>query len=264
MRQPVPAQRRRPPQRGFTLIEALIALVILSFGLFGLMQIQTRVMLKTGDSKAQTAAVNLAQEKLEELRARDYADIDSDEDLIEAAAGDTTDFTRTWTVTERTDPPYKEVSVTIDWTRPGQDTKDAGFTTVTLTTYIAPSTLVELDAVGKEPTSPPPTNSGGLPPTISVNIPYRQCTSSASPCAVAKNATISPSFIVTDDATLSTKNLAITASGASTTGSMSYNTTSSSVSQDIRTPSGNDKIFNVVMSVNDGVNTTKVTLYFKT
>lgn len=149
MRQPIPAQRRRPPQRGFTLIEALIALVILSLGLFGLMQIQTRVMLKTGDSKAQTAAVNLAQEKLEGLRARDYADIDSDEDLIRTAVGGTTDFTRTWTVTEKTDPTYKQVSVTVGWTQPGQDTQDAGFTTVTLTTYIARSTLVELDAVGK-------------------------------------------------------------------------------------------------------------------
>ncbi|NCC28288.1 MAG: type IV pilus modification protein PilV [Gammaproteobacteria bacterium] len=149
MRPPVPAQRRRSLQRGFTLIEALIALVVLSVGLFGLMQIQTRVMLKTGDSKAQSAAANLAQEKLEELRASDYADIDSDEDLIRAAVGGTTDFTRTWTVTEKTDPPYKEVSVTVDWTQPGRDTQDADFATVTLTTYIARSTLVELDAVGK-------------------------------------------------------------------------------------------------------------------
>lgn len=139
----------RAPQHGFTLIEALIALVILSLGLFGLMQIQTRVMAGSGDSRTQTAAVNLAQEKLEELRASDYAAIAGGEDRIPAAAGGTTDFTRTWTVTPKTDPPYRVVSVTTAWTRPHRDTRDAGFASVTLTTYIAQSTLIALNPVGK-------------------------------------------------------------------------------------------------------------------
>lgn len=256
----------RASQRGFTLIEALIALVILSLGLFGLMQIQTRVIAGTGDSKTQTTAVNLAQEKLEELRASDYTAIAGGTDRIPAAAGGTTDFTRTWTVTPKTDPPYLVVSVTTTWTRARQDTRDAGFASVTLTTYIARSTLSALDPVGEEPTVPPPVNGGGLSPTVSVNSPYSQCTNSASPCSIAKNATISPSFIVTDDAALSTSNLSITASGngASTSGSISYNAEKAEVSQSILTPNGNNKTFSVVMRANDGVNTTTVTLHFET
>ncbi|WP_296805625.1 type IV pilus modification protein PilV [Thiocapsa sp.] len=140
--------RQQQRQRGFTLIEALISLVVLSLGLFGLMQIQTRVMTETGDSKTQTVAVNLAQEKLEELRASDYAAISGGEDLIPAAAGGTTDFSRTWTATPSTDPPYNEVSVTTRWTRPGEEGKDADSPSVTLTTFIAESAAVALDTIG--------------------------------------------------------------------------------------------------------------------
>lgn len=135
-------------QSGFILIEALIALVILSLGLFGLMQIQTRVMTETGDSKARTVAVNLAQEKLEELRASGYAAIAGGEDLIPAAAGGTTAFTRTWTVIPSTDPPHNEVSVTTLWTRPGEDSENADSLSVTLTTFIAQSAAVALNSIG--------------------------------------------------------------------------------------------------------------------
>jgi Tfp pilus assembly protein PilV len=135
-------------QIGFTLIEALIALVVLSLGLFGLIQIQTRVMAATGDSKTRTVAVNLTQEKLEELRASDYAAITGGEDLIPAAAGGTTDFKRAWTVTTRIDPPYNEVSVTTRWTRPGEDAEDAAPSSATLTTFIARSAAVALDRIG--------------------------------------------------------------------------------------------------------------------
>lgn len=134
-------------QTGFTLIEALIALLVLSLGLFGLMQTQTRVMTETGDSKTRTVAVNLAQEKLEELRASDYADIAGGKDLIPAAAGGTSNFARTWTATPSSEPPYYEVSVTTRWTRPGDDSENAD-SSVTLTTFIAQSAAVALGTIG--------------------------------------------------------------------------------------------------------------------
>lgn len=138
---------RPPHQRGFTLIEALIALVVLSLGLFGLMQIQTHVMTETGDSKTRTAAVNLAQEKLEELRARSYASIVSDHDgeTVPAEPGGTADFTRSWAVTGHTSPPYKEVSVTTSWTN-----ADRQIESLTLTTFVAQSAAVALDSIGGE------------------------------------------------------------------------------------------------------------------
>lgn len=138
---------RPPHQRGFTLIEALIALVVLSLGLFGLMQIQTRVMTETGDSKTRTAAVNLAQEKLEELRARSYARIVSDHDgeTVPAEPGGSADFTRSWAVTGHTSPPYKEVSVTTSWTN-----ADRQIESLTLTTFVAQSAAVALGSIGGE------------------------------------------------------------------------------------------------------------------
>jgi type IV pilus modification protein PilV len=136
---------RSPNQRGFTLIEALISLVVLSLGLFGLMQIQTRVMTDTGDSKTRTAAANLALEKLEELRASSYAGIVSDDagETVPAQPGGTTDFTRSWVVTSHTSPPYKEVSVTTSWTNADRNTES-----LTLTTFIARSAAVALDRIG--------------------------------------------------------------------------------------------------------------------
>ncbi|EGV16521.1 hypothetical protein ThimaDRAFT_4290 [Thiocapsa marina 5811] len=255
---------RRRHQRGFTLVEALIALVILSFGLFGLMQLQARVMAGTSASKTQTIAANLAQQKIEELRVTPYADIDGDNgepDVIHAGEGGTTAFARNWSVTEETSPTYKRISVTTSWTNADQNPES-----VTLSSFIAESTFAALEPVGEAPEVPPPSNGGGTSPVISVDNPYTECTSSANPCEVAKKKTIRPSFIVTDDAELSTDNLSITASGdgAKTAGSITYDTSSAKASQDILTPDDKGKTFTVTMSANDGANTTTITLYFKT
>jgi prepilin-type N-terminal cleavage/methylation domain-containing protein len=255
---------RQQRQRGFTLVEALIALVILSFGLFGLMQLQTRVMAGASASKTQTIAANLSQQKLEELRVKPYADIHGDSgkpEVIPAGEGGTTAFTRSWSVTEVTSPSYKKVSVTTSWID-AQQTPES----LTLTSFIAESTLAALEPVGQDPAVPPPSHGGDTSPVISVDSPYDKCTSSANPCSVVKNTTITPSFIITDDTALSTENLSMTTSGngASTSGSITYNTGTNKASQGILTPNGSNKTFSVAMSANDGVNTTKITLYFKT
>lgn len=255
-------QSRPVRNRGFTLIEALIALVILSFGLFGLMQLQTRVMAGTSVSKTQTIAANLAQQKLEELRATPYADIDGDNgepEVIPAGEGGTTTFTRRWSVTEETSPTYKRVSVTTSWTNADQNPE-----AVTLTSFVAESTLAALSTVGNAPAVPPPSNGGGTSPVITVDSTYAGCTSNANRCSVVKKTTIKPSFIVTDDAALSTDNLSITASGASTAGSINYDTRTNKASRDILTPNGSNQTFSVVIRANDGLNKTTITLYFKT
>ncbi|UHD15790.1 hypothetical protein [Thiocapsa bogorovii] len=215
-------------------------------------------------SKTQTIAANLAQQKLEELRVTPYADINGDNDDPEdifAGEGGTTAFTRSWSVTEETSPPYKAVSVTASWIDAQQNPES-----VTLSSFIAESTFAALEPVGEAPEVPPPSNGGGTSPVISVENPYTECTSSTNPCEVAKKKTITPIFTVTDDAVLSTDNLSITASGdgAKTSGSITYNTSSAKASQDILTPADKGKTFAVTMSANDGANTTTITLYFKT
>lgn len=53
---------------GFTLIEAMIALVVLSFGLLAIAQFQSKLVTGSAYNKARSEAIALAQEKLDQLR----------------------------------------------------------------------------------------------------------------------------------------------------------------------------------------------------
>jgi type IV pilus modification protein PilV len=95
--------------RGFSLIEVLIAVVMLSFGLLALAALQTRLIQASAEAKAQSVAISLAKDKLEELRSYTslaaYRALDSGSDpstdprLVDASGslGGVT-FTRSWTV----------------------------------------------------------------------------------------------------------------------------------------------------------------------
>lgn len=87
--------RSRPPvrqPRGIGLIEVLIAVLVLSFGLLALGALQAASIRAAAESRARTAGTFLAQEKLEELRvfAALLADADGDGviDLIVDTDGD--------------------------------------------------------------------------------------------------------------------------------------------------------------------------------
>jgi prepilin-type N-terminal cleavage/methylation domain-containing protein len=129
--------------RGFTLVEALIALVVLSVGLIGLARIQVHVFAASGLGKAQTTAVNLAQQKLEELRMIDYGLIKGDADMPAAQDGDNAAYRRTWVVTEQHAPDYKRVSITASWHTPDGESRS-----VNLTSFIARSTPDLLEPIG--------------------------------------------------------------------------------------------------------------------
>jgi Tfp pilus assembly protein PilV len=108
--------RRR--ERGFSLDEALIALVVMSSGLLSLAQFQGRALESSSHTKTRTTAVNLTQQKLEALRGQastDYTGIVDSSDSPPHHAGDNTSFSRHWTVTSHVAPDYKEVRVTTDW-----------------------------------------------------------------------------------------------------------------------------------------------------
>lgn len=65
---PARARRARPahptPPRGMGLLEGLIAVAILSFGMLGLARFQTSLMAQTTDSRSRTTATQLADELL--------------------------------------------------------------------------------------------------------------------------------------------------------------------------------------------------------
>jgi len=116
---------RIPSRNGFTLLEIIITMVILSLGILVLSQAFSMGMLASRDVENVDLALNIAQAKMEEIRNTSFSNIGS--------SGPTNDsnfsnFTTTITVTG-TDP--KQVGVTVAWNVQG------GSTSVALTTLIA-------------------------------------------------------------------------------------------------------------------------------
>lgn len=83
-------------KRGFTLIEVLIAMALLSFGLMAVASLAGTIIKATESGRKQTQAVHLAVEKLEMLKAIPYADIQSgDSGITRDCAGASPTFTCT-------------------------------------------------------------------------------------------------------------------------------------------------------------------------
>ena len=91
--------------RGFSMIEVLISVVILGFGLLALAALQTTIIRSSSETKAQTIALQLAKDKLEDLRSfrtlAGYQALTSNNDTVNDNSGSLSgvNFTRTWTVT---------------------------------------------------------------------------------------------------------------------------------------------------------------------
>src|SRR3990172_6459986 len=108
--------------KGFTLVEIMIAVFILVIALLGLISVTVMVIKGNSFSKTMTAATTLAKDKMEQLKntgygslagSTDYAKLDSTAQATQTAESI---YTRTWTVTN--DSPaagMKTVEVTVQW-----------------------------------------------------------------------------------------------------------------------------------------------------
>ncbi len=103
----------RHRQSGFTLIEIMIAMFVLSVGLLGAAGVATTVINGNVFSNKITTATTLAQDKMEELKGTAYASITpGGPETLESI------YTRTWTATP--DSPAAgmkaiDVTVTFPW-----------------------------------------------------------------------------------------------------------------------------------------------------
>ncbi|PSW02542.1 type IV pilus modification PilV family protein [Photobacterium lipolyticum] len=125
--------------KGFSLIEVLISLVVLSVGVLGLVKLQTYMEVKSENALYSIDALHLAEEKLELFRTRSqsaatgtmaYIDIKSSpspESLSMAG------MTVSRVVTVKDDTPVagaKKIKVTVSWTDRWNNTQSVALETV--------------------------------------------------------------------------------------------------------------------------------------
>ena len=106
-------------QRGFVLIEALIALVLISIGLVAVAKLQVLSMSGSGEAKARSEAMALSQKKLEELRnfviRTQYT---TDPMMTDSAdlTGTNATFHIAWTIASLGNPEQKLIQMATTWT----------------------------------------------------------------------------------------------------------------------------------------------------
>jgi len=116
-------------KEGFTLIEVMIAILILAVGMMAMALLQVTAIRGGSFANQMTQASILGQDKIEVLKNTDYGSISSNSDTVTGGNGVT--YTRTWTVTN--DSPYsgsKTINLTVTWTGPQGNTHNVQFSTI--------------------------------------------------------------------------------------------------------------------------------------
>ena len=112
--------------RGATLLEALVAFLVLSLGMLTMARVQTSLRLNSDIARQRTEAVRLAEEDMETLRnfgavavshgLKAYADIaTATRSVTTGQSGSNVSFEVARQVTAVDDPAYKSASVTVNW-----------------------------------------------------------------------------------------------------------------------------------------------------
>ncbi len=113
---------------GFTLIEIMIAILVLAVALVGLAAVTTTTIKGNSFSKAMTSATTLANDKLQDLKAKTFTSTSVDAELSSGSHSDTGNpllgiYNRTWTVADTmgsgSSIRYKTITVTVAWTWQG-------------------------------------------------------------------------------------------------------------------------------------------------
>lgn len=120
----------RSGNSGFTLLEVLIAIVILTIGVVSIIWAFSTGIFATTDVENVDLALNIAQANMETIKNQNFTDIDTDAEISSIVSNlGFSDFTVSGDVAEGLNP--MQVDVTVAWSIRG------GTTSFTLTTLVA-------------------------------------------------------------------------------------------------------------------------------
>ncbi len=118
------AQYPASPPQGFTLIEVMIALSIMSVGVLSIGMAQLSALKLSTMSSRLSQGMYLAEEQMETFRSMPWgatfttaaANVPDPGGLITPVQGDSAQFNRSWTITPNA-PPHglTEITVTVVW-----------------------------------------------------------------------------------------------------------------------------------------------------
>ena len=103
--------KRRSNLKGFSLIELMVAVVILAMAIFGIFLAFSTGFQGMADARDRTVATNYAQEKMEELINKPFEDI-TDEILTDISG---TKFKREVDVDDEVAVELKKVTTEVNW-----------------------------------------------------------------------------------------------------------------------------------------------------
>ncbi|MBE9610791.1 prepilin-type N-terminal cleavage/methylation domain-containing protein [Chitinilyticum piscinae] len=157
-------------QHGISLIEVMIAVAILAVGLLVLSRFTGTLYRDVAFSADRSRAQNMAQQKIDELRATGASTTTSGSDG--AADCSTGSFRRYWTVsTPGTPPGVKSISMNVCWTDSRGNAQ-----TLAVSTYIATSSSTTTPAPSSTPTATPAATPTPSYPAWQANTAYPQGT----------------------------------------------------------------------------------------
>jgi prepilin-type N-terminal cleavage/methylation domain-containing protein len=112
---------------GFTLVEFLIATVILSVGLLALINLQLTAIRSNHDSKEMTRATFLAEQQMEVLKNTPYGDLtigttQDPNNPVNGLGQPGGIFNRSWTIQNYLGSSFmRQITVNVAWTLKGQN-----------------------------------------------------------------------------------------------------------------------------------------------
>lgn len=207
--------------RGFSLIEVLLAVVVLAFGLLALASLQTSLIRASSESKSQSTALQLAKDKLEDLRSYQslagYQALTSGNDTVNDNGGSLggVNFARTWTVERfafdkadgvfekvatltgptpagyEADNEYKKITVSVSWADATGATQTIGMEDAISALNPGDSTKLVRSNAGATPRKPivlidDPSGSAGVIP-IAIGDDSSTAATNPKPIVAGKN-----------------------------------------------------------------------------